>query len=108
MLIVERDEYIVGIFADGLAAGDYLSAMPFGLECVIRSIDLHYPFYIVETMETRAGDLTHSFVLLQQRHVAVEMAEFYVDSILYTIERDFRPSVPWSDEMSSLPHEQTE
>jgi len=79
--------------------------MPIGIECVISNPDLHYPFWIVET---GARESPHTFVLFQQRVEAMATAEFYVDSVVYLIERDYRPTVPWSDEMGSLPHEHTD
>jgi len=103
VLIIETDEFIAGIFADAAPAGDYLSSMPVGIECVISNPDLHYPFWIVET---GARESPHTFVLFQQRPEALATAEFYVDSVVYLIERDYCPTKPWSDEMANLPREQ--
>ena len=102
VLIIETDEVIVGIFADASPVGEYLTSMPVGIECVIRNTALHYPFWIVETGARKSP---HTFVIFQQRAEAMDTAEFYVDSIVYLIERDYCPTTPWSDEMGSLPHE---
>ena len=98
MLILETEEYIAGIFTEGMAAGDYLTAMPVGMQCMIENADLHYPFWIVETE-------AHNFMLFQLQDEARRTTEYHANSILYTIEGDYSPHPPWADEMGSLPHE---
>src|SRR5262249_53867247 len=78
--------------------GDYLNHMPIGVECLICNADLRYPFWMVETN-------IPSFATFQQRNAALHTAGFFIGSKVYPIERDYRPTGAWANEMAGLAHD---